>query len=123
MRWTNVEKNMIGKMKKKLDMDIKRNLDLIRQANINLYGKDEPFIKIRDLSEYRFVFKRNTNNFQDVYDFLSSNSIEYRQDDIMKMLHSTNLTTLYVLKIYTKSLDGVMLIKMRWNEDGTFFAL
>jgi len=109
--------------KKKPDMDIKRNLDLIRQANTNLYGEDKPFIKIRDLSEYKFAFKRNENNFQDVYDFLSSNSIEYRQDDIMKMLSSTNFTTLYVLKIYTKNLDGVMLIKMRWNEDETFFAL
>jgi len=109
------------------DMDIKRNLDLIRQVNINLYGKDGPMIKIRDLSEYKFVFKRNENDFQDVYDFLSSNSIEYRQDDIMNMgvvdvmIHTNN--KLSVLMIYTKSPDSAMLIKMRWNEDGTFFAL
>lgn len=123
MRWTNIESNMIiGKMKKKRDMDIKRNLDLIRQANINLYGKDEAFIKIRDLSEYKFVFKRNENDFQDVYDFMSSNSIEYRQDDIMPML-TIKIIKLYILKIYTKSPDGAMFIKMRWNEDGTFFAL
>lgn len=122
MRWTNIESNMIiGKMKKKRDMDIKRNLDLIRQANINLYGKDEALIKIRDLSEYQFVFKRNENDFQDVYDFLSSYAIEYRQDGIFTMI--TVLSPIFVLKIYTKSPDGAMLIKMRWNEDGTFFAL
>ena len=98
------------------DMDIKRSLDLIRQANVNLYGKDEPFIKIRDLSEYQFYFKRNENDFQDVYDFLSSYSIEYRQDDILVMNTISSLT-IFVLKIYTKSKKDAGIIKMRFADD------
>ncbi len=102
------------------DMDIKRSIDLIRQANVNLYGKDEPLIKIRDLSEYQFYFKRNENDFQDVYDFLSSYAIEYRQDDILVV--STTAGPIFVLKIYTKSKKDASIIKMRWNDDETFFV-